>query len=392
MKKLLLGALLIILTIGCRQNSNMKTEVQSYLDQYNLKYKELYTASSEGQWKVNTMIKAGDSTNAKAAQKADEAFAEFTGSKENIDKATKYLQSKSALDELQIKQLDKILYLAGNNPQTLKDKVKARIKAETAQTEKLFGYPFKIDGKPVTTNKIDSILGAENNLDKRKAAWEASKEVGRELKDGLAGLQALRNETVKGLGYPDFFTYQVSEYGMTTQEMMDLNHKFIQEVWPLYRELHTYARYELAKKYNSKEVPEMLPAHWLGNRWGQDWSSMITVKGLNLDSILEKKSAEWIVKKGEEFYVSLGFDPLPQTFWDKSSLYPLPANSPYKKNNHASAWHIDFDKDVRSLMSVEPNAEWYQTVNHELGHIYYYRTYSKGCSLPSAGGCKQSIS
>lgn len=46
------------------------------------------------------------------------------------------------------------------------------------------------------------------------------------------------------------------------------------------------------------------------------------------------------------------------------------------KNNHASAWHMDLDQDVRSLMSVEPNSHWYETTHHELGHIYYYLSYS----------------
>jgi peptidyl-dipeptidase A len=97
---------------------------------------------------------------------------------------------------------------------------------------------------------------------------------------------------------------------------------------------------------------------------------------VNLDSVLKTKDSEWIVKQGERFYVSLGFDSLPGSFWEKSSLYPLAADAPYKKNTHASAWHMDYDKDVRSLMSVIPNADWYETSHHELGHIYYYMSYS----------------
>jgi peptidyl-dipeptidase A len=145
----------------------------------------------------------------------------------------------------------------------------------------------------------------------------------------------------------------------------------------LYRELHTYARYELAEKYGVKEVPEYLPAHWLPNRWGQDWSPMLEVKGLNTDSVLSTKSAEWIVKEGEALYKSLGFPALPESFWTQSSLYPYPADSTIKKNNHASAWHLNLDDDVRSLMSVEPNSEWFETSNHELGHIYYYIAYTR---------------
>lgn len=163
---------------------------------------------------------------------------------------------------------------------------------------------------------------------------------------------------------------------MTTQEMVDMLKKFNKELYPLYRELHTYARYELAKKYNVKDVPDLIPAHWLPNRWGQDWSGLISVKGINLDSVIHTKTPEWIVKQGESFYVSLGFPELPKTFWEKSDLYALPKDATYKKNNHASAWHMDLDMDVRSLMSITPTSEWYETANHELGHIYYYISYS----------------
>jgi peptidyl-dipeptidase A len=135
-------------------------------------------------------------------------------------------------------------------------------------------------------------------------------------------------------------------------------------------------RYELAKKYHAKEVPDFIPAHWLSNRWGQNWSEMVTVEGLNLDSALKNKSAEWVARQGEKFYVSLGFPSLPASFWEKSSLYPVPKDAGYKKNTHASAWHMDLEKDVRSLMSIVPNSEWYETVHHEYGHIYYYLSYS----------------
>ncbi len=376
MKQYLLITLAALALVACSNNQKVQHETQQFLDAYNKKYVELSIVANESQWKVNTMIVEGDSTNAVAAEEANKAYAAFTGSKENIEAAKKYLQQKDKLTELQVKQLNKILYLAANNPETLKAMVDERIKAETAQIEKLFGYNFTINGKSVSTNDIDEILGSENDLTKRQAAWEASKEVGKTLKDGLANLQHLRNKTVKGLGYSDFFTYQVSDYGMTTDEMMQLNKQFIKELWPLYRELHTFARYELAKKYGAKEVPDMIPAHWLTNRWGQDWGAMIEVEGLNLDSSLKTKDAEWIVKEGERFYKSLGFESLPETFWQKSSLYPVAPDAPYKKNNHASAWHMDLNRDVRSLMSVMPNTEWYETVNHELGHIYYYLSYS----------------
>ncbi|WP_460503557.1 M2 family metallopeptidase, partial [Hymenobacter agri] len=317
-----------------------------------------------------------DTANAGATTRANQRMAAFTGSAANIQQLRDLLSHRNDLNGLQVKQLETALYNAANNPQTVADVVKARIKAEAAQTEKLYGFDYKYAGKSVTTNDLDELLRKETNPARRQQVWEASKAIGPTLKDGLLNLRDLRNQTVQALGYPDYFTYQASDYGLTRDEMMALVRKINTELRPLYRELHTYARYELAKKYGVKQVPDYLPAHWLPNRWGQDWGSMVDVKGLNLDAVLAKKGAEWQVKQGERFYQSLGFPALPASFWEKSSLYPLPKNADYKKNNHASAWHMDLNQDLRSLMSVEPNTEWYETAHHELGHIFYYQTYS----------------
>lgn len=356
--------------------SEARQEAQQFIDNYTKRWNELRTIAVEAEWQANIKIVEGDDTNSRATREAQEQIAAFTGSKENIERAQRLLKLKSQLTELQVKQLEAILFNAANNPETVKDLVKQRIKAEVEQNDKLYGYDFKLNGKSISTNQIDEILRRSVDLKERRAVWITSKEVGRRLKDGLANLQRLRNGTVKALGYKSYFSYMASEYGMTSEEMIQLVDDINRQLRPLYRELHTYARYELAKKYNAP-VPDYLPADWLPNRWGQDWSSMLEVEGLDLDSALKSKSPEWIVEQGEQFYKSLGFQPLPKVFWEKSSLYPLPPDAKYKKNTHASAWHMDNETDVRALMSVEPNSEWYETTHHELGHIYYYLTYSR---------------
>jgi peptidyl-dipeptidase A len=355
--------------------SDVREDAQKFIEEYSAQWQKLFYASSLAEWRSNTMIVEGDDTNSKATVAANKALAAFTGSKSNIDKATAFLKQKDQLTPLQIKQLEQILFKAAGNPETVKELVAERIAAETAQTERLYGFDFKIDGKSVTANDIDKILRESGDLTQRRKALEASKEVGVGLKDGLANLRRLRNGVVKPLGYSSLFAYQSSQYGLSATEIMAYMRQFNRELRPLYRELHTYARYELAKKYN-QPVPDQLPADWLPNRWGQNWSDMVKVEGMDLDSALKDKSPEWIVKQAEGFYVSLGFPQLPKSFWDNSSLYPPPPGAKYKKNNHASAWHLDSDKDIRSLMSVEPTADWYETSHHELGHIYYYVSYS----------------
>lgn len=350
-------------------------EVQSFIDRYTATYVNLYKVASEAEWASNTIIIDGVTTIDEVTKLANEALSQHTGSVEVIEKVKAYLAESEGLSPLQIKQLNSILYAAANNPQTAPDLVKKRIAAEGKQNSDLFGYTFTVDGQEMTPNQLDKKLEESEDLNERRAVWTSSKEVGKVLKDGLANLVALRNETVTGLGYDNYFAYQVADYGMTTPEMVKLNQKFVTELWPLYRELHTWARYELAKKYGA-EVPKMLPADWLPNRWGQDWSPMVSVEGLDLDAALKAKGPEWLVKQAERFYVSLGFEPLPETFYTKSSLYPVGPKAGFKKNTHASAWHMDLGKDVRSLMSVEPNSRWYETTHHELGHIYYYMEYT----------------
>lgn len=350
-------------------------EVNSYIKQYEQEYQRLFYDWQKAEWASNTHIVEGDTTNATRTKAANEAWASFVGSTENIDKIQGYLQHRDKLTPLQVRVLEKMLYEAAQGPQTIPDVVKARIAAEAEQTENMYGFEFTFREEPITPNGIDEALRTSVDLNERLGVWESSKEVGPALKPGIVRLRDLRNKTVQALGYKDFFDYQVSDYDMTVGDMLALNDRLVADVRPLYRELHTWARYELARRYGAP-VPDLIPAHWLPNRYGQEWSSMVEFEAMSLDDALQGKTAEWVCRQGEDFYVSLGFDRLPQSFWEKSSLYPVPEGADYKKNTHASAWHMDLDKDVRSLMSVEPNSEWYATVHHELGHIYYYMSYT----------------
>ena len=384
MKKIALFLTVIVMSCSQPQKkeqaSHLHKDVTEFLHSYNTEFQGYLKASNEGQWLLNTHIVEGDSLTAQKSAQAEEAMAKFTGKSSTIQRTKEFLSKKDSLNALQVRQLEAILFMAGANPESAGDLVKQRIDANNKQTTALYGYKFTLNGKEITPNDIDEILQKSSDEKKRLAVWNSSKEVGKVLKDGLTTLRDLRNKCVQALGYDDFFAYQASEYQMSSDEILKTTRGMISDIWPLYRELHTWARYELAKKYN-KPVPDLLPAHWLPNRWGQDWTPMVEVKGIDLDPFLKKQGAEWIVKKGEEYYQSIGFDALPATFWEKSSLYPPKPDAGYKKNTHASAWHMDNDKDVRSLMSIVPNTEWWSTALHELGHIYYFMSYSSD-SIP----------
>jgi len=187
-------------------------------------------------------------------------------------------------------------------------------------------------------------------------------------------LRDLRNGVAREMKYSDYFSLEVASYGMTTDQMLKMLDEWMATLRPLYLQLHTWAKYKLAEKYH-QPVPKKIPAHWINNRWAQEWPDL--VEAANIDKYFEGRSADWIIKTAEQFYTGLGFSPLPESFWKRSDLYPLPPDSKRKKNAHASCWHIDLENDIRSLQSIEPNARWFFTAHHELGHGYYFKAYSR---------------
>jgi peptidyl-dipeptidase A len=158
-----------------------------------------------------------------------------------------------------------------------------------------------------------------------------------------------------------------------------------QQVKPLYDSLYTYTRHKLSQKYGKEVVPEdgPIPAHLLGNMWAQSWSNIYPLlapatggRGYDLTQILKGRNTDpkQMVRYGESFFTSLGFEQLPTTFWERSML-TKPVD--HEAVCHASAWDIDFEKDVRLKMCIQINEEDFTTVHHELGHNYYQMAYSK---------------
>ncbi|MEO6711405.1 MAG: M2 family metallopeptidase, partial [Planctomycetota bacterium] len=243
-------------TASSSEAASLQAQAQAFLDAYSKQYQALYTASGEAEWLSNTHIVEGDETNSTRTKAANEAMAAFTGSIANIETARKFLARKQDLTPLQRKQIEKVLFAAADKPQTEPELVKQRIAAEAAQTEKMYGFTFKVDGQEVSPNEIDKALREERDLGKRRKIWESSKEVGALLKPGLIELRRLRNAGVQSLGYHDFFAYMASEYGMTTDELAATVAKINRELRPLFSELHTFARHELAKRYG-QPVPDL---------------------------------------------------------------------------------------------------------------------------------------
>lgn len=380
MRRLLPLLALFVLPALAAEPPAAQVEAQAFLDLYNSVYQRLSTVSSEAAWKSSTDVSEAHEG---LRTGADQAWAGFVGDPEVIRTTRALLAKKAELTPLQVKQLDAVLFTAGANPGTVPQVVNARVAAEARQAAILDGYQFCFGprgprgecAEPKTANDIDRVLQESRDLDERLRVWNASKEIGRPLKPGLVELQKLRNQVAREMGYSSYFGLMVAEYGMTVPEMMKLLDGFVADTAPLYGELQVWATRELAGRYGAPVPAGPVPAHWYPNRWAQEWSGLVT--DADLTPYFVGRTPESMVRQAEDFYVSLGFPSLPSSFWEKSDLYPVPAGDPRRKNAHASAWHVDLDRDIRSLMSVEADPQWFFTSHHELGHAYYYLSYTR---------------
>lgn len=380
MKWWLVGLGLGVAGVAWAADAGVRGEAQSFLDLYNSLYQHLATLDSEASWKASTDVSPEHEGGRTAS---GQAMASLVGDPVVFATARRLLEHRAELSPLQVRELEAVVRNAGASPGHLPELVNARIAAESRQSSVMDGFvycfgPRAADGTcpdPKTANDIDAVLSTSKDPAERLLVWNASKEIGRPLKPGLAELQQLRNRVAREMGYSSYFGLMVADYGMTVPEMMGLLDGFVNDMAPLYKELGIWANRQLAARYGQPPPTGPVPAHWYPNRWAQEWSGLVT--DADLDPYFKDRSPEWIVQQAERFYVSMGFDPLPKSFWEKSDLYPVPPGSPRLKNSHASAWHVDLQDDIRSLMSVKPDSQWFFTAHHELGHIYYYRSYTR---------------
>jgi peptidyl-dipeptidase A len=271
------------------------------------------------------------------------------------------------------------------------DDAKARSELAQLSTElsSIYGkgeHCYQKAGKKVCGKLDDLTKELAQNRDEAIARdiWVGWHKTGAVMRDKYAREVELANAGAKALGFKDLSELWKSGYDMKPQDFEAETDRLWTQLRPLYEQLHCYVRAKLHAKYGDK-VPDKgpIPAHLLGNMWAQEWANIYSLvepfKGeasidVSKAIVKQKWDAVTMVKKGEQFFTSLGFDPLPQTFWTRS-LFTRPRDR--EVVCHASAWDVAYDNDVRIKMCIQPTEEDFVTVHHELGHIFYYQRYHK---------------
>jgi peptidyl-dipeptidase A len=244
--------------------------------------------------------------------------------------------------------------------------------------------PDGASGKCLDVTAVSKLMAESRDEAELKRAWIGWHVVGAPMRPRYARMVELGDKGSRELGFADAGAFWRSNYDMPPDAFSAEVDRLWDQLRPLYLSLHAYVRGQLAKQYGDNVVRAHgpIPAHLLGNIWAQEWNNVYPLmdspkpeQSYDLTKILEDRQtdAAGMVRYGEGFFTSLGFAPLPKTFWERS-LFTKPADRDVVC--HASAWDVDSKDDLRIKMCIQITQEDFVTIHHELGHNFYQRAYN----------------
>lgn len=273
-------------------------------------------------------------------------------------------------------------------PPPFDEELAGELSSISTKLEAMYGageYCFD-DGSCYDLEAFEQIIDTSRDPDELLRAWQGWHEIGKPMRPLYMRMVDIGNQGSEELGYDGLSDLWFSKYDMPADEFLDEIDRVWGEVKPLYDALHCHVRGELNEHYGDEIVSQddSLPVHLLGNMWGQSWSNIYDLvytsskdtNSVDVTKIIEEKNISEIemVEYAEDFFLSMGFEPLPETFWERS-LFVKPQDRSVVC--HASAWNLDPAKnDLRIKMCIEKNEEDFITIHHELGHIFYYQAYN----------------
>jgi peptidyl-dipeptidase A len=233
--------------------------------------------------------------------------------------------------------------------------------------------------------EITRIMASSRDNAQLLEVWNGWHEISRPMKQPFVRYVELANKGAREIGYPDVGAMWRSKYDMQPDAFSKELDRLWEQVKPLYVSLHAYARSKLIEQYGERAVNPKgpIPAHLLGNMWAQSWENLYPMlappnadPGFDLSAILKRRKIDEkeMVRYGERFFTSLGFEPLPETFWERS-MFIKPRDR--EVVCHASAWDVDAVNDLRIKMCIDITEEDFNTIHHELGHNIYQRAYNQ---------------
>jgi peptidyl-dipeptidase A len=360
-------------------------EARAFVTQLDGDLRRIWVAASRADWVNQNFITddtealsaAGQDANMEFTSKAIKAASRFDGMKLPDDVARQLL----------------LLRISSQLPAPSDAKERTELAETSVWMTGAYGKgkycPDRLKNDPkkkcLSLGDLSNIMAKSRKYDELLDAWTGWHAIAPPIRKKYERYVELGNKGAKEIGFPDMGALWRSGYDMTPAEFEADTERLWQEVKPLYDELHCYVRGKLRAKYGKDKIADKapIPAHLLGNMWAQEWNNIYDLvepyKGeasLDVTKNIEKKKLDEkaMVRLGERFFTSLGMNPLPDTFWERS-LFKKPADRDVVC--HASAWDVTYNNDLRIKMCIEPKEEDLITIHHELGHDYYYQQYYK---------------
>jgi peptidyl-dipeptidase A len=365
--------------VGAPAKAPTADEARRFLEEVNARLLERSNRLQRAQWVQETFIT--DDTEKMAAEYNEAAIAETT----KFAMAARRFDGMTLPPDVQrgLKRLKLALVL----PAPDNDAERGELTQIAAWLDGAYGKGkwCRHEGDCLDINAIEHIMAESRDPRELLDAWRGWHAIAPPMRPKYQRFVTLSNKGAKELGFADTGAMWRSNYDMDPQAFAAELDRLWSQVKPLYESLHAYVRWKLQEKYGAAVVKPTgpMPAQLLGNLWAQDWSNIYPLvappqgdPGYSLTDILRahKTDPRGMVRYGEAFFSSLGQDPLPPTFWERSQ-FVKPADRDVVC--HASAWDIDNDQDLRVKMCIEIDAEDFSTIHHELGHNYYQRAYRR---------------
>lgn len=375
-----LAALLIIGfgQVAGAQSPPTAAEAESFIDQAEQEILTLLVEAERAGWVQSTYI-TGDTEliAAKANERLIEATVRLAGESTRFDGLE--------LSHNVARRLN-LLKLALTLPAPDNAEERSELTRLAASMESAYGRGEYCtdDGTCRDLGELSRTMSSSRDADSLLEAWLGWRTISPPFRQDYVRFAELGNKGAVGLGFADLGNLWRSKYDMSPEAFADEVDRLWGQVAPLYEALHCYVRRQLSDYYGPEVVPAEgpIPAHLLGNMWAQSWANIFPLvapenadPGFDLTERLEAAGLDEreMVRYGERFFTSLGFEPLPETFWERS-MFTQPSDRDVVC--HASAWDIDQIDDIRIKMCIETNEEDFATIHHELGHNFYQRAYS----------------
>ena len=355
-------------------------DAKKFLEEAENRYFELTNKAQRASWvEENFITDDTEEIAADANQELNAFSAEMSKKAHDFDKLT--LSPEMARKMLLLKLSSEFVAPADPKEQTELAHILATLDGDYGKGK---WCPEGEKGKCLDQTAVSRLMATSRDPEELKRAWIGWHAIGAPMRERYVRYVELGDRGAREIGFADAGALWRASYDMTPDELAKEADRLWEQLKPLYLSLHAYVRGQLRKKYGAALVPERgpIPAHLLGNIWSQEWNNVYDLmdspkpkESYDLTKILQDRhtDARGMVRYGEAFFTSLGFAPLPKTFWERS-LFTKPADRDVVC--HASAWDVDSKDDLRVKMCIQITEEDFAVIHHELGHNFYQRAYN----------------